>query len=244
MEIREEYITEKGNVLSNVREIAFTKDNYFGNLGTLVNETKKESDLFFGIDNMEFDDRGFYIYKSNYDDKQALRIYKCFSDYKFNGDNDDLLISKLQELQEKIKFTEFPSGVVTLDGRIIGQEIPYYEEYKTLYSINKDMSIPEVLKVYKKCLLIIKELNNKGINYLDVHAKNFMVDENLDVKLIDFENSLVKFNDDSLSIITLSRFWEMISKLLGNDDILKEFIKPESYDEAFQNIKKLEKKLI
>ena len=42
MEIKKGFVNRDGIAYPKVREIAFTKDNYFGNLGTLVNETKKE----------------------------------------------------------------------------------------------------------------------------------------------------------------------------------------------------------
>ena len=43
MEIKENFIDKNGILYPNIREIAFTRDNLFGNLGTLVNETKCEA---------------------------------------------------------------------------------------------------------------------------------------------------------------------------------------------------------
>lgn len=239
MEIKKGFVNREGIVYPKVREIAFTKDNFFGNLGTLVNETKKESTLFFGIDNMEFDDRGVYIYKSDYDARKALRIYKSFQDYKFNGDKDDELIARLQKLQRKVKLTEFPAGIVTLDGNIIGQEIPFYEEYNPFIEVKDNIRLVEILNIYKKCLLIIKELNDKGIQYLDIHAKNFLINSDLDVKLIDFENDLVKFNDKDATIITLDRFYNMINQINEQTKELRAIEKTDNFDTALINIDKL-----
>ena len=47
MEIRENFIDKNGILYPNIREIAFTRDNLFGNLGTLVNETKREANDYF-----------------------------------------------------------------------------------------------------------------------------------------------------------------------------------------------------
>ena len=49
MEIRENFIDKNGILYPNIREIAFTRDNLFGNLGTLVNETKREVNDYFAI---------------------------------------------------------------------------------------------------------------------------------------------------------------------------------------------------
>ena len=136
MEIRENFIDKNGILYPNIREIAFTRDNLFGNLGTLVNETKREANDYFAKKSaMQIDDEGVYIYKSNYNSENALRIYKCSLDPNFNGCRDEIFISKLQSIQPSISMTSFPIGVVTLDGNIIGQEIIYYENFKQLYEI-------------------------------------------------------------------------------------------------------------
>ena len=57
MEIRENFIDKNGILYPNIREIAFTRDNLFGNLGTLVNGTKREvNDYFAKKSAMQIDD--------------------------------------------------------------------------------------------------------------------------------------------------------------------------------------------
>lgn len=243
MEIRDKFITKNGIVYSNLREIAFTKDNIFGNLGTLVNETNREVFDGFGKTSNTISQDGVYIYKSKYDKDRALRVYKCFLDPNFNGFNDEKLISKLQKIQNKIELTSFPVGIVTLNGNVIGQEIPYYEQHNQLYEIKDQVTLKELLMLYRQCLIIIEELRKKGIYYIDVHAKNFLVDNNLDVKLIDFEPCLVKFNDKTQLYRSLTNFYNMINLVNKriNIDVLYE--KPSTIDEAFHNLDKLEKKL-
>ena len=48
--------------------------------------------------------------------------------------------------------------------------------------------------LYNKVLNIIDELLDNGILYLDIHENNFLVNDDLDVKLIDFESSSVIFD--------------------------------------------------
>lgn len=244
MEINKGYTNKDGIVLPKLREIAFTKDNYFGNLGTLVNETKKEPDIYFGPESFEIDDRGVYIYKSDYDSKRALRIYKCFMDYNFNGEKDDLLVNHLQKLQRRIKLTEFPNGIVTLDGKIIGQEIPYYEDYEPFYEVKENITLVQILNIYKKCLLILRELNEKGIEYLDIHPKNFLVNNDLDVKLIDFENDLIKFNTKGIQISTLSKYYNMIKIVSSGIKELDTLEIKDNFDEALKEIDSLQKRYI
>lgn len=50
-----------------------------------------------------------------------------------------------------------------------------------------------LLEIYQKIVMILQELKENGVLYTDVHPKNFMVNSEYDVKLIDFEYSLVKF---------------------------------------------------
>ena len=74
--------------------------------------------------------------------------------------------------------------------------IRLYKDYISLYDAVNDNNI-ELL--YNKVLCIIDELLNNGILYLDIHEHNFLVNTNLDVKLIDFESSCVIFDKISLS---------------------------------------------
>lgn len=243
MEIRDYFISNKGIVYPNVREVAYSSSNMFGNVGTLVNETNREVLDYFRASSLEYDDDGVYIYESNYDKNKALRIYKRCMDYRFNGDHDDELIHNLQELQGKVKYTHFPTGVVTKNGFIIGQEIPYYPDYLTLYEMKNDLYFYELLEVYKKCLVILSELNKYGINYIDVHARNFLVNEYLDVKLIDFEYDLVKYNDENAYTKTLLYFYNMVNLINKRIGISLEYEMPSSINNAFKKLELMKKKI-
>lgn len=243
MEIRDYFISNKGIVYPNIREIAYNSNNLFGNLGTLVNETNREVMDYFKVSSLNYDDSGVFIYQSNYDVNKALRVYKCFMDYRFNGDHDDELIFKLKSLQSKVKYTDFPTGVVTKNGFIIGQEIVYYPDYLTLYEIKNDLYVNELIDVYRKCLIILNELKNAGIDYIDVHARNFLVNECLDVKLIDFEYDLVKFNNERAYKKTILYFYNMVNLINKRIGINYEYEMPSSLNNAFKKLELMKKKI-
>lgn len=225
----------------NVREISFEKGELCNNLGKLVAETKREQDSFFLPD--DFDLSGVYIYQQLDNPDKAYRIYKEFAEYKFNGYNDDKLIENLQQKQTNIKLTEFPSGVVTLDGMIIGQEIPYYDGYKNLYDTLTHISDKRtILMIYKKIIKILKELYDNGIIYTDVHAKNFMVNNDNVVKLIDFEYSQVRFEmNDSFKMQLMDNLRNMINIVnlySGIDYVLERIIKFEDFSTEIDVMKR------
>lgn len=90
------------------------------------------------------------------------------------------MIEELVKRQPKIKHSLFPTGVVTLDGRVIGQEIPFFDNAITLSEfcnkvINKTTSPKEAIKIHLEILKIMRELYENGIYYLDGHNNNFMV---------------------------------------------------------------------
>lgn len=244
MIIKKSYVDNKGKIYDNVREIVFDKKEMVYKLGEFITQTDREVNAFFKNDSMEFDTDGFYIYKSLYDNKKALRVYKRFAEYKFNGEKDEILISKLQEKQNNIKLTEFPTGVLTRENYIFGQEIPFYEDYETLYNFRDNIeSVTQLIEIYKKCLNILEELYKNDIYYTDVHSKNFMVN-NEDIKLIDFEFSQVKFNDPSYLDLILNRvahMFNLINSLLGSDI---KYDVPSNFTQAYENLDVMKKRLI
>ncbi len=227
----------------NIKEMAFAKNDLYGNLGEFVCQTNRDNDCFFSPD--DFDTEGVYIYKRNA--QLALRVYKAFAEYKFNGNLDDRLISKLQQKQSNVKLTDFPTGVVTVDHRIIGQIIPYYNDYLTLNdSIYKHMvNEKNILTIYKKIIEILKELEKNNIIYTDNHAKNYMINNNLDVKLIDFEYSQIGIDDNSgyynnLALMTLKNMINRLNSFLNIDFHIKQEM---NLDNIFNEVSEYELKL-
>ena len=190
------YINSKGEYFENIRNIKFKDERplLFGNFYT-QNKKQGSSLTFSDMDDCD----GVYIYKSYYDEKTALRIYKDFLIYKYIHHDDEEIVSKLQKRQKNIKLTQFPTGVVTLENVIIGQEIPLYENHQDIIDCFKDkVLIKKPTHYYTEILKILRELYNNGIVYSDVHGRNFLV-SNIDntIKLIDFEKYRISFDDDN-----------------------------------------------
>lgn len=228
------YKNYKGQEYENIRDVHFDKkEDLMDNLGRFCGETEKDG--LFVSDGLRLSE-GIYLYQTYYDPKKALRIYKDFADYKYVLYRDDMLVSELQKRQDKIKLTEFPTGVVTIENFVIGQEIPYYENYKTLADLVINKKIDDLpLNYYMQMVNILKELSDNGIFYSDVHAKNFMINqEEENTKLIDFEQRFLSFDEDKRNLyrMQLLNLKKMITRV-------NEFYNYE-FNKSFDKINRLE----
>lgn len=241
--INQGFVNKNGIYFSNVREVAYKSEELYGNLGTLVAQTTRMNDEFFKTDSMEFDLNGVYIYQNNIDPKIAYRIYKEYAEYKFNGYQDDMLINELQNRQKYVLKTNFPTGVVTKDGLIIGQEIPFYEHYKTLEKYVEEItSYEQLFTLYNIVISILEELKKCGITYIDVHAKNFMVYKN-NTKLIDFESCKIKFDENKYledSLLNLRNMLNLLNQKLFISYRFEKFI---NYRDALKQVEQMRKSL-
>lgn len=245
------FTNTKGITFDNVREIAYKKGELVNNLGKFIAETEHEPSLFFGEDiSLE---SGVYIYQTYNNPNVAYRIYKEFADFGFNGYGDDVLIQKLVDRQKNIFLSKFPTGVVTLDGKIIGQEIPYYHSSILLLECTIDnFNNNNPINVYKKVLEILKELSDNGITYLDVHSKNFMLDlssTNEKIDIIDFDSQYIVFDDNNSRVMKqlFANYRKMINSLnerYGIFDTVNSFLEVSSFDDAFEQLEEMNKKLI
>lgn len=237
----------KGEIFTNVREIAYKTGELCGNLGKFITETQYGPSLFFE-DDLEM---GVYIYQTYTNPNVAYRIYKTFAEYKFNGYDDDILIQKLIERSKDISLTNFPTGVVTLEGRIIGQEVPFYPNSKVIpaIDINKLTDNNPVI-IYKKILNALKELSDNGIAYLDIHDKNFMVDisSNSKVNIIDFDLNYMKFDEESKlriqeQLYNYRRMIDALNKRFNIIDITGTTEPIYTFDEAYELLDDMNKKI-
>ena len=237
-----------GILYDKVKEIAYKKGELMGNLGTFVNETKREPNIFF--DDIYIQESGVYIYQGYNNPNIAYRIYKSFADYGFNGNRDDILIQELSKRKDNIKLTEFPSGVVTLEGKIIGQEIPYYPNYLSIYEYIKSNNNIDLNTIYKMILNIIKELYDNGILYYDTHAKNFLIKDNnsnIKINLIDFDYDLILFDNkdpDKLKTL-LKNYTNLVNSVyrLSKKTHNNIFEETNTFEETYDQLHKLSKKL-
>lgn len=153
---------------------------------------------FMGDKYLRFSE-GALIYQDCHDSSKGIKIYADYADYLYTYYDDMKFLSLLQERQRAIRLTEFPTGVVTIKDKIIGQEIPYYDGYVQIdqFFLNHQ---EEPYSYYLMCLIkiidILQELIDNGIYYTDVHAGNFLINPlNDDLKLIDFGSTFISFND-------------------------------------------------
>lgn len=180
------YTNDKKISYSDLRNLCFSSDKSFGKL---IHATKKTDSNSFSL---SVD--GVFIYENEFLKDKALRIYKNALYEGSSAYKDDKLVYSLIQKQNKVKLTDFPTGIVTYEDRIIGQEIPYYKNAITLLEytkLNKD-KIPT--KNYLEVLKILKEMLDNSICYADVHASNFLIVDNK-MKVIDFESNLVSIDE-------------------------------------------------
>ena len=102
MQIKDKYIDEIGNVY-NIRNINYESlENARFDFGTFLKESKSNK---FGYNEDEYD--GIYLYKSNYDQRKALRIYKDYIHYKYIRHSDQKIVSELQLRQKILNLQNF-----------------------------------------------------------------------------------------------------------------------------------------
>lgn len=196
MIVKKGYEDKNGVKYDNLLNIHFEKkEDMATNLGKYVAETDYKDNMFLSSSwNLT---NGIYLYQSYFDPKIALRIYRDFASYKYVHHDDAKLIKELLERGKNVLLTDFPMGVITIEDYVVGQAIPFYEDYDTLAKvvINKKDEL-SIMKYYLEIMKILKELYNNSIIYADVRSRNFMINRvNNLVKLIDFESQYISFDD-------------------------------------------------
>lgn len=237
MNINNSYVDKNGVKYEGVIEKAFKKDE-LKNIGILLHQTEREKNVF-GKEN------GVYIYQDRDNKNIGYRIYDEFADYGFNGYLDHKLISELNRNKDNIKLTEFPYGIVTCEENIIGQIIPYYPNSETVFNYAKRTKDVNIIKYYKKMIIIINELLKNGITYSDAHAKNFLVVKDK-IRLIDFEYFSMSFKDSACfyesMICNLISTINNLNNIVGIDYSINFNIK--NIDDLKDSVNEMEKKLV
>lgn len=238
--IRERFINSKGVYFDNIREVACHNGELSTILGPIVGESGKRSG--------EIDDlNGVYVYRSKIEPDKAYRIYK---DQIYGGIysyRDEYFISELNKYGKDIKLSQLPTGIVTLDAKTIGQEIPYIEgpTLREYAKEEKKQILPT--KIYVQILNIIKELYDKGIYYQDIHERNFKIKDGI-LGLIDWEEQYVKLG--YLTESTNKLIFDYITMTLNelnatnNFNIGYEFEHINNFDDGYEKVLRLEEKLI
>lgn len=243
--INSEFINNKGQKFNLVREIAYVKGGLMHNLGKFVAETNREKCDFFCPSGASSND-GVYIYQTYHNPNIGYRIYQEFADYNFNGYYDEVMIQSLQKRQKYVNQSKFPTGVVTLDKKIIGQEIPYYPNTITLFDLFCKEKIDNPLIYYRQVLSILKEMQECGIYYLDNHAKNFVVNKNKKIQVIDFDPHYIRFDTLERKKHIFENYEKMVNILnskWNNEETIK-FAPVNDFKEAEENLNKMEETFI
>lgn len=248
--ITQGYISKNGQYFDKVREIAYKTGELYNNLGTLVAETKKNN--IGSSDSFSNDTTGVLIYQSNINPNVAYRIYKDYADCGYYDYNDYKFIQKMMERQLNISLTKFPTGVVTLDGNVIGQEVPYFYNSITVYDFLGKYKDVNPIKIYRGILEALKEMYENGILYLDIHPGNFMINPNLNninIDTIDFEEKYLKIDDFSKNYI--NNFFENYKLLIENlnriikiDNKVPKFLTTDNFDDIYSQLDNMEKVLV
>ena len=249
MEIKNSYLNKR-NENYNIRNINFeNQEDLKKNSGKFICESNHNDGIWFDSD---FDLRnGVYLYKAKYDETKALRVYKdtlgVCNDFKFTAYDDYKIVSELLDRQKHIKLTDFPTGIVTIENYVIGQEIPFYENANNLSQIIHLKTQKEIIEYYINIINILEELNNNGIVYSDVHAKNFMINScNNILKLIDFESKYLSIdnNKKDLYVYMISNLKNMINRINEKSNINFRLNDEETLDELKKEIIKKSKKIM
>ena len=69
--------------------------------------------------------------------------------------------------------------------------LPYLNSYQTLYNFQNQLDLKQVLLLFKRILNLTKEMHQNNIIHSDLYASNIMVNNNLDISFIDFDQSII-----------------------------------------------------
>ncbi len=119
-------------------------------------------------------------------------IKKMYLNCDFNRDN------RIIELSGRLSNTSSNNlikAIVTNKKYRIGILEEYYKEYENLDSIIYDLPLEKRKYVIDKIKDIISELFFYGIYPLDIKEDNFLINDNLDVKIIDLDGEDVSLGD-------------------------------------------------
>lgn len=117
-------------------------------------------------------------------------------DVFLNKGKDDAFVEQLKSLMKKqsdIHLTDFPKGLVYVDGYCVGSLIKYHKEYVNLYDYLQHNEIEKdgLVIVEKKLNLAVEELISNYIYHSDFTLRNVMYNpETHDVQIIDFEDAV------------------------------------------------------
>ncbi len=111
-----------------------------------------------------------------------VNAWKILQDKNLNFINKPISVFELDS-EEKNSFPYCKSKIY----------LPILTDYKTLIDspYMKGLDTKEVLCLYKKMATLLKKMHNSEIIHSDINATNIMINEDLDIKFIDFDASII-----------------------------------------------------
>lgn len=181
---------EQNGTTYKIRNINFQSISDLGESNwRFITESHKKSTISFMSGGSDLKESSI-IYQDLNNPTRGIRIYGDYADYKYTYYDDHDLILSLQKRQPKVKLTEFPTGIVTIEDKIIGQEMPFYEGYQNIDKFLQGDSSLLVTHYYLEIIKIVKELCDNGIYFYDLHPGNVVV-SGKNVRIIDFESTFL-----------------------------------------------------
>lgn len=245
------YTDNEGNYFD-INNVIFPTNNtpyYFGEFITSSHDDENQT--------FSSEEEGKRIYRSYDNPNKGYRIYKNLffwtDDFKCNdGVFDAKLVSELQKKQPFIKLTDFPTGVVTINNSVIGQEIPLYNDnYINLHSLPKLVSednyldkLEKLKMAYLSIIDSVEELIENDIIYLDIHRGNFLFNKTnpAETKIVDFEKGFVYFDKPELIkiqtiVYSLAEMFDNINSISGVEYEIEDFDTKNPIKDLKQKIK-------
>ena len=248
--IENNYTNPKGQTFDGLRTIHVKKATDIPQGKVLIYTDTSSDNYYYSYESRM--KKGVMINQSLLDSKKAFRVYKDWAEAWYSLNRDDELVYELQKRQDKIKLTDFPTGIIVVDDflydykkdgvpKVVGQEIPFYENSVSLEQYFSNTKKIDYLKVYLDALKILRELLDNGIFYKDIHVNNFVISK-LDgiVKLIDFEPGAVSFDENY--DYAMKRELELLKNLIirlcetGNIKLSKSLKGIETFDELEERL--------
>lgn len=186
-----------------------------------------------------------------------VKYYNNDYNKKEQSKNKEMLLQFLNK-QEKFDEIDFPIGYYQENDDLKGTIIRYYNSPSlkniydsheigelTKYYYHDDDMIHNLFKLYLDILNLLEHLYSEKIYYTDVHAGNFVFDQN-QVKLIDFDYQYIAFNShekDNLRMMIMN-YLNLIYIVNKRLEIGNSFLSEEdNFDKTRVLVKELENKV-
>lgn len=133
---------------------------------------------------------------------QPNTLFKIFADYNvqrcsdsfgvpFRTDRIEMSDNKLEKIKKlhemDLEHIVKPVSTLSMNGRLIGYEMTYDEENKSI--VNAKLSMEETIKALKESRKVLEYFQGKDITYGDVNSGNILVNQNTgQISFCDIDN--------------------------------------------------------